>query len=331
MTAIERIVFFGTPAFAVPTLQALVAAGRSPTLVVSQPARGRGRGRRVVQPPVAHYALDQGLELAQPDKVREAEFLDHLRALEPDLAVVVAFGQIFSQKLLDIPRLGCVNVHASLLPAYRGAAPIAAAIRSGDERTGVTTMVMERGLDSGPMLLEESTEIGLRETCGELTERLSVLGAQLLVQTVDALEAGTLEPREQDHDLATFAPQLKKSDGAIDFRKEARLVDAHLRGFDPWPGSFATFRGEILSVRSGRSLPKRQPGNARPGEILGLEGDALAVACGASTVFGLESVQRPGKKPVSARDWVNGSRPEPGEGFTLLERAEEDGPAEATK
>ena len=152
-----------------------------------------------------------------------------------------------------------------------------------------------------------------------------------VVEDVDALEAGTLEPREQDHELATFAPRIEKSEGAVDFRKDARLVDAHLRGFDPWPGSFATFRGETLSLRSGRPLPEAEAGDARPGQILGLEGDLLAVACGAATVFGLETVQRPGKKAVSARDWVNGTRPTDGEGFELPDEPAEDEPSEEAK
>ncbi len=307
MTEPLRLVFFGTPAFSVPTLDALEASGRRPVLVVSQPARRSGRGRQMAQPPVAEWALERGVPLAQPEKVRTRSFREEIEALRPDVAVVVAFGQIFSQPLLDVPPHGCINVHASLLPRHRGAAPIAASILAGDAVTGVTTMVMERGLDSGPMLLKAETEIGARETCGELTERLAVLGGNLLVDTLDALERGELEPEEQDHSSATFAPRLEKAQGALDFSQTATQVDRQQRAFDPWPGSHADLGGQRIRVLAGLPLQREEPG-AAPGALLGLEDGRLVVACGAGTFYGLEQVQKPGRQPVAARDFANGLR-----------------------
>ena len=318
MSKIERIAFFGTPAFAVPTLEALAAADRSPQLVVSQPARRAGRGRQVVEPPVAQWALDHGVRLEQPEKVRAGAFLELLREFAPDLAVVVAFGQIFPQKLLDIPRLGCVNVHASLLPAYRGAAPIAAAIRAGDEVTGVTTMVMEKGLDSGPMLLKAEIPIGDQETCGELTPRLAALGGDLLVQTLAAMEEDALKSDVQDHGQATFAPRLEKSDGIVDFSENAHLISCHLRAFDPWPGTFGEIRDRPLRLVAGRTLESKSVSGAAPGEIVGLEDGVLIVACGGGSALGLEQVQRPGKRAMNVRDWMNGERLEAGETFAPI-------------
>jgi methionyl-tRNA formyltransferase len=314
MPRFESLVFFGSPDFAVPTLAALVEAGRRPRLVVSQPARPAGRGRRPQDPAVAGWARRHGLPVEQPERVREPGFLERLRSLEPDLAVVVAFGQIFPRALLDLPRHGCVNVHASLLPRWRGASPIQAALAAGDRVTGVTTMAMEEGLDSGPILLQEEVEIGPEETAGELSERLAGLGARLLVETVEALEAGTVTPRPQPEEGVTYAPRLTRDSGRVDWRLPAPALVDRLRAYTPWPGLTAELRGEPLKIVRARALPD---GAAEPpGSFLGPRNGALAVACGEGTALVLESVQRPGRKALAAADFANGERLRAGELFS---------------
>jgi methionyl-tRNA formyltransferase len=310
-----KTLFFGTPDFAVPTLAAMIGAGYAPALVVSQPARPVGRKRRLRQTPVGDYAETHDLPLAQPESVRDKGFLARLDALSPDVAVVVAFGQIFRRRLLELPRLGCVNVHASILPRYRGAAPIQAAIAAGDEVTGVTTMRMDRGLDSGDMLLVDQLTIGPHETTPELAPRLARLGADLLVRTLRRLEAGELEGEPQDHGAATYAPRLEKEDGRIDWRRSAREIYNRWRAHLPWPGSTAELRGKALKIL--RCSPGGVPAEAAPGMVLGLVDGALHVACGGGTRLALEEVQAAGKKPVSARDFVNGERLEETERFAL--------------
>jgi methionyl-tRNA formyltransferase len=315
MPSLERIVFFGTPQLAVPTLHALCDAGRPPELVVTQPARPVGRGRQVHQPPVAQWALEQGLALDQPPRVRAPEFLDRMRALDPDVAVVVAFGQIFPRELLGIPSAGCINLHASLLPRHRGAAPIQAAIAAGDAMTGVTTMVMEEGLDTGPILLTEQTGIGAQETSGELAVRLGDLGGRLMVRTLEALEAGTVEPRAQEEELATYARQLRREDGRIDWARPAVDIERRLRAFTPWPGSFAGLSGESVKVLAAR-LPGEPPeGGEEPGTLLGTSEGDLLVRCGGGSALALQRLQRPGRKAVTGADLANGMRLEPGARF----------------
>ena len=312
MNRIDRLVFFGTPEFAVPTLRALVAASRVPVLVVSQPSRAAGRGRSVSLPPVAAVAEELGLQLVQPRRVRDAGFIESFERLRPDVAVVAAFGQIFPRQLLVIPRFGCINLHASLLPAYRGASPVTAAIAAGDTETGVTTMVMEEGLDTGPMLLRRRVAIADGETGGELTRRLAELGADLVVETLGRLERGDLEPTPQNDDLASYAPRLKKTDGIIDWRRRAHDVGNRLRAFTPWPGATTTFRAAPLRIVEGRALDRSEPaGDA--GTFLGLVDGTLAVRCGDGSVFGIERLQRPGRRVVDAVDFANGEKPSPGE------------------
>jgi methionyl-tRNA formyltransferase len=315
MPAIDRLVFFGTPEFAVPTLAALVEAGRAPVRVVTQPAKPAGRGQRVEDPPVARWAREHGLEVVQPRKVREAEFLTGMRELSPDVAVVVAFGQIFPRALLDIPPHGCINVHASLLPKYRGASPIQAAVAAGETRTGVTTMLMEEGLDSGPILLEEETEIGPEETAGELSRRLSEAGGRLLVRTLEELERGTLTPRPQPSQGITFAPRLTRESGRADWSVTARELSDRLRAYTPWPGMAAALKGQPVKIVRARPLADGGGDGAEPGTLLGLRGGLLAVACGGGTVLGVEELQRPGKRAQKAADFVNGERLRAGERF----------------
>jgi methionyl-tRNA formyltransferase len=314
MSALDRILFFGTPEFAVPTLAALVAAGRVPALVVTQPARPAGRGQRPQDPPVARWAREHGLAVASPERVRDPAFLEQAAALAPDVAVVVAFGQIFPRALLDLPRHGCVNLHASLLPRWRGASPIQAAVAAGDARTGVTTMLMETGLDTGPILLEEATEIGAEETAGELSRRLAEAGGPLMVRTLQELERGSLVPRSQAAEGATYAPRLTRESGRVDWSLTAPEIHHRLRAYTPWPGLTAELRGAPVKIVAAAVLD--DGAEAIPGTFLGLRGGRLAVACGGGTVLGLAELQRPGKRALRAPDFANGERLKAGESFS---------------
>jgi methionyl-tRNA formyltransferase len=314
MAGIDRVLFFGTPEFAVPALAALTAAGRAPVRVVTQPAKPAGRGRRPQDPPVAAWARERGLEVAQPERVRDPGFLAEAAALAPDVAVVVAFGQIFPRALLDLPRHGCVNLHASLLPRWRGASPVQAALAAGDTRTGVTTMLMEEGLDTGPILLQEETEIGPGETADELARRLAEMGGRLMVRTLEGLERGDLEPRPQPATRVTYAPRLKRDSGRVDWGLAAREIHDRLRAYTPWPGLTAELRGEPVKIVAAEILDAAGDG-AAPGTVLGLRDGRLAVACGGGSVLGLSELQRPGKRALRAADFVNGERLRTGESF----------------
>jgi methionyl-tRNA formyltransferase len=313
------LVFFGTPEFAVPTLAALVAAGRPPLRVVTQPPRPAGRGRRPLQPPVARWATEHDLAVLQPERVRSPELMAELRPLAPAAAVVVAFGQIFPRELLALPAHGCLNLHASLLPRWRGAAPIQAAIAAGDERTGVTVMRMEEGLDTGPILLQAETAIGPGETAGELAGRLAVLGARLMVEALAGLERGELVPRPQDGARATVAPRLTRGGGRADWTLPAAELASRLRAYTPWPGVSAELRGAPVKLLRAEPLPPppAAPSGAAPapGTFLELTPAGLAVACGGGTALAVAELQRPGRKPLPARDFVNGERLRPGERF----------------
>ena len=317
MPQISRLAFFGTPDFAVPTLDALVRAGRAPLLVVAQPDRPAGRGGRLQQPPVARYAGAENLPLAQPEKVRDPEFLSRIEALDLDVAIVVAFGQIFPARLLAAPRLGCINLHASLLPAYRGAAPIQAAIAAGETATGVTTMRMEQGLDTGPILLQEKVTIGPTETAAELSPRLAAVGARLILETLARLEADDLAAVAQEDEHASYAPRLAKDAGRIDWSLPARTLADRLRAFTPWPGLTAELAGTPVKIVRARALPGAAPRSAAPGTVIALvtattDGaldalGALHVACG-DGVLALLELQRPGRRPLLAADFANGER-----------------------
>jgi methionyl-tRNA formyltransferase len=313
--SLGRLLFFGTPAFAVPSLAALCAAGRSPLAVITQPARPAGRGRQTEEPPVARWALRHGLPVRQPEKVRGETFLREVALLEPDLAVVVAFGQIFPRALLDLPRQGCVNVHASLLPKFRGAAPVQAAIATGETATGVTTMLMDEGLDTGPILLQRTTSIAPEETGGALAARLAELGADLLVETLERLEVGDLQPRPQEAEGASYAPRLGRADGRVDWSLPAPAIAARLRAFDPWPGACAVLGGEEVKLLAARPLASGAAAYGEAGTILGLRGGLLAVRCGDGTVLGIELLQRPGRRPLPAAAFANGARLRGGERF----------------
>ncbi len=308
-----RTIFFGTPEFAVPSLAAMVDAGYAPRAVITRPPRPVGRGHRLQQPPVAVWARDHDLAVLQPIAVNRRRFRERLEALAPDVAVVAAFGQIFRRRLLDLPRLGCINLHASLLPRYRGAAPVQAAIAAGDAVTGVTTMRMTEGLDSGPMLLREEVEIGPAETTPELTARLARRGARLVVDTLRRLERGELTGEPQPEDLASYAPQLDKSDGIVDWRRTADEIYNRIRAYTPWPGQSSTLRGKRVKLVRVRPLEGRASGE--PGTLAGLADGLLKVVCGKGTVLGLERVQVAGRHAVNAADFANGERLQGGERF----------------
>ena len=296
-----RIVFMGTPDFAVPSLAGLVARGEEVVGVFTQPDRPSGRGRKLTPPPVKVFAEEKGIPVFQPERIRRDGGED-LRRLAPDLCVTAAFGQILSQEILDIPRLGNINVHASLLPRHRGSAPIAHAILQGDRIAGVTTMMMDQGIDTGDMLLKAETEIGETETCGELTARLSAMGAELLGETLDRLAAGTLERIPQEEEKMTYDPMLTKEMSHLDFTMPARLVRGRINGLNPWPCAAVEQKGERLKLLRASEAE----GAGRPGEIL--EADprkGLIVACGEGAVRILE-VQAPGGKRLRAEDYLRG-------------------------
>lgn len=305
-----RLVFCGTPQFAVPCLEALIRERFEVPLVVSQPDRPKGRGLELLPTPVKQVALANGIAVTQPEKIKSnAEFRSRLETIRPDAIIVVAYGRIIPQWMIDLPPMGNINVHASLLPKYRGAAPIQWAIACGETVTGVTTMRIDAGLDTGDMLLKAEMPIAADDTALTLGSRLSQLGALLLVETLRTFEAGEIHPTEQDDSQATLAPILKKEDGRIDFGRSATEIFNRLRGFQPWPGAFTTFRGKQLTVHVARpgTGPMLQQGEVR------VSGDRLFVGCGQSSVLELIEVQPEGKKRMSARDFANGYRPQVGE------------------
>ena len=298
-----RIVFFGTPSFAIPTLQGLLKGADQVVGVVTQPDREKGRGRKVVISPVKELALRHGLIPLQPEKAKGEAFQEALKGLEADLMVVVAYGQILPRSVLDIPKHGAVNVHASLLPKYRGAAPIAWAILNGERVTGVTTMVMDEGMDTGEILLQAETLIGNGETCETLHDRLASLGAQLLSETLEKMKAGTIRPIPQDHSKATFAPPLKKEDGHIDWNKEAEEIDRQVRAFNPWPGAYTKLGGRLLKVYKGEIREKAPSGKA--GTVVWVGSDFIEVETGKGSYL-LREVQLEGRRRMVVREFLSG-------------------------
>lgn len=304
-----RIGFFGTPTFALVTLKALHAAGHELALVVAQPDKPAGRGNTVQPPVTVEYASLYDIPTLQPAKVRTPEFAERIEAAKLDLIVVVAYGRILTPRVLAAPRLGCINVHGSLLPRWRGAAPVQWAVLAGDAETGVCTMQMEEGLDTGPILLTARTPIGPRETAGALYDRLAELGAGLAVETLQRLDS--LTPQPQATDGVTYARMLEKADGKLDFTRTACELDLQIRGTSPWPGAFATFRDQPLKILEAvpvtpsvaRSMDTRlPPGLIGRGAVVGT-GDAAGEGS-----LQLLRVQLPGKKPVSGADFMNGAR-----------------------
>src|SRR5208337_979965 len=273
-----NLVFCGTPRFAVPTLEKLVATGYSLSQVVTQPDRPRGRGMEMALSPVKDAAIRLGLSLLQPAAIKNNdEFREQLTAIRPDAIIVVGYGRIIPQWMIDLPRFGNLNLHASLLPKYRGAAPIQWAIANGESVTGVTTMRIDAGLDTGDILMQRETSIDLKETAETLSPKLASIGADLMVETLRGLENGQVRPTPQDHSQATLAPILKKEDGRMDFACSAKDLFNRLRGFQPWPGAFTIFKGKTLQVH--RAHPSQNAANRMPGQIT-VEGSRLFVGCG---------------------------------------------------
>jgi methionyl-tRNA formyltransferase len=300
-----RLVFFGTPQFAVPTLEAVIAAGHEIAAVYTQPDRPKGRGQQLAPSPVKQCALAHGIPVHQPERIRRPEITAELAAMRADAMVVVGYGQIIPQSIIGLPPLGIVNVHASLLPKYRGAAPVQWAIANGETVTGVTTMRIDAGLDTGDMLLKRETRIGPEETAIELADRLARIGAGLLVETLEGLATGSIQPVPQDSAEASYAPILKKEDGRIDWTLPAVQIHNRIRGFLPWPGGYTTFRGQILHIWRSRVSEVRV--NASPGVILPSASQML-VACGSGSAVECIELQLEGRKKLSAAAFLNGQR-----------------------
>jgi len=305
-----KLVFCGTPQFAVPSLDAVHVAGHEIALVVSQPDRPVGRKQELTAPPVKQAALAAGIPVTQPEKIRNnVEFRAQLEAIAPDAIVVVAYGRIIPAWMLTLPRLGCINLHGSLLPKYRGAAPIQWSVAMGDTVTGNTTMLLEEGLDTGPILLQQTVPIGADQTAADLFEVLAEAGAPLLVQTLAGLADGSVRPQPQDHSQATLAPILTREDGRMDFARTATDLFNRWRGFQPWPGAFTEFESKKLIVHRMQVVeagPSGFPSAAAPGSVH-LEDHRLFVACAAGSWLELLEVQLEGKKRISVADFLRGN------------------------
>lgn len=298
-----RIVYFGTPDFAVPSLNKLIAKGYEVVAVFTQPDRPKGRGHQLQPTPVKQAALSAGIPVYQPSNINSAEGFELVKSFCPDLIVVVAFGQIIKRQLLDLPSLGLVNVHASLLPSYRGAAPIHWAVINGESKTGVTTMYIEEGLDSGNMILKAETPIGENEDTGTLHDRLAELGADLLVDTLDLIAKGQAPSINQDHTLSTYAPMLKKEDELIYWNNSAQLIHNKIRGMHPFPGTYTMFNGKRLKIK--KSLVRKSGSVAEPGTIIDIDAEAIWLSTNDGEL-GLLIVQPEGKSSMSAADFVRG-------------------------
>ena len=301
----------GTPDFAVPSLRALLENGYEVVGVFCQPDRPKGRGHRLAACPVKELAVGAGIPVFQPERIKREEGVAMLKSCAPDLCVTAAFGQLLSQEILDIPPLGTINVHSSLLPRHRGSAPINWSVIKGDQVTGVTTMFTDKGMDTGDILLMRETPIGPRENAGELSDRLAVMGAELLIETIRALEAGTLVRTPQNPDEATYEPKLDKETGRVDFSRTAREIDCLVRGATPWPGAFTTLEGgetmKIMEVRRVSDAPSGEPGRI----IAADSRSGLVVACGDGDLE-LVQIQMPGAKRMNARDYLRGHTIETG-------------------
>ena len=305
-----RLIFMGTPEAAVPTLRHCLEDGHEVVAVWTQPDRPSGRGNKLTPPPVKEFALANGLNVQQPLKIRSDEAFSLFASYTADVAVVVAYGRILPPAFLSAPRKGCINVHFSLLPLYRGAAPVNWAIVRGESVTGVTTMQMDEGLDTGAILLQRETEIGETETATELMERLARLGADLLSETLAHLDE--IEARPQSEEKATFAPLLRREDGLIDWALDAFQIERRVRGFQPWPNAYTVYASRRLVIWRARAERTAQNGYAC-GEIIKAQGDDLLIACGDNTALQLIEVQPEGKRRIRARDFLNGARVQAGE------------------
>jgi methionyl-tRNA formyltransferase len=307
-----RLIFMGTPEAAVPTLRRCLEDGHEVAAVWTQPDRPAGRGNKLTQPPVKEYALSQGLTVHQPAKIKTEEAQALFASYEADVAVVVAYGRILPPSYLNAPRRGCVNVHFSLLPKYRGAAPVNWAIARGESVTGVTTMLMDQGLDTGAILLQRETGIGETETAPELMGRLAFLGADLLGETLARFDE--IAPRAQNEDEATLAPSLSREDGLVDWSRDAFEIERRVRGFQPWPNAYTSFDARRVVIWRASPYRSDQETGER-GQVIEAHGDNLVVACGEQTRLRILEIQPEGKRRMSVRDFLNGTRVRVGERF----------------
>jgi methionyl-tRNA formyltransferase len=301
-----RIVFMGTPAFSLPCLEALLKSERQVIAVVTQPDRPKGRGQVLTPPPVKQAAEHYGIPVHQPDKLKDPAFLDLLTSWQPDYIIVVAYGKILPPDVLKIPRKGCINVHASLLPKYRGASPVQWAIMNGEKVTGLTTMLMDAGMDTGAILLQTQVRIDPEDTAGVLSDRLAWVGSGLLIKTLDEMEQGRITPVPQAHQEATTIPLLRKEDGLIRWEKDAEGVYNRIRAMDPRPGAYTYYRGEKWGIWKGEIVEKSYPGR-RPGEIVDVKGDFFVVATGHGG-FRVREIQPAGKRRMSVPDFLRGNQ-----------------------
>lgn len=297
-----RIIFCGSPEFAVPSLERLVDSKHELVAVVTQPDRPAGRGLRITPPAVKQFAISRSLPVFQPEKFNSGDFLSTLEGMKPDVIVVVAYGKIFRKRSLEIPRIGCINLHASLLPKYRGIAPVNWAIINGETKTGVTTILMDEGVDTGDIILSREVTIGEDETAGALLERLAWIGADLLLETCNLVSSGGFERIKQDDRLVSYAPRLTKSDGLIKWARPAREVHNRIRGVTPWPGAFARFKGIDLKILKSRLSAV----SGEAGKVLDLNRESgILISCLEGSVW-LEKVQVAGKKPISGAEFGRG-------------------------
>lgn len=302
----------GTPDFAVPSLEMLVNEGYDVAAAVTQPDKPKGRGNRMAAPPVKEFALKHGIEVLQPEKIKTPEFIEQIRALKPDLLITAAYGKILSKDLLDVPVRGCINVHGSLLPAYRGAAPINWAVINGESKTGITTMFTDVGLDTGDMLLKKELAIGPDTTVGELHDKMAVLGAEVLKETLLELRKGTLERIPQEDNASTYAPMMSKELGLIDWNKTARKIHDLVRGTDPWPGAYTFIGGGRMRVWKTSLVPEAADSSRSNGEILKVDDEGILVKCSDENLL-IREVQFDSSKRMSVRDYIRGHQINTGE------------------
>ncbi|MBI5182332.1 MAG: methionyl-tRNA formyltransferase [Nitrospirae bacterium] len=303
-----KIVFMGTPEFAVPSLNALLSSKKEIAAVVTQSDKPSGRGKRLMPPPVKAAALNSGIRVLQPERIKDEAFVNTLKEINPDVIVVAAYGKILPAKILHLPKYGCINVHASLLPRYRGAAPINWAIINGEKETGITIMQMDEGLDTGSILLQKGIEITKEDTAGTLSNKLSKMGAELLIEGLNAIEKGEIKPITQDNSKASYAPMLKKEDGQIDWTKGVEDIYNMVRGMDPWPGAFTYYKGEAWRMW------KTVVGNDRngiPGMVISIDGGKIDVACGKGVISIIE-MQPVNKRRMAVSDFLRGHKIETG-------------------
>ena len=299
-----KVVFMGTPDFAVPVLDAIIKAGHEVGYVITQPDKAKNRGKKVMFTPVKELAVTHDIQVLQPEKIKESEeTMELLKAYGPDIAVVVAYGQIVQKELLELPKYGCVNVHASLLPKLRGASPIHHAILQGEEETGVTIMQMAEGLDTGDMLTKGKLTIG-EMNCEMLHDRLAEMGAKLLVETLPMIEAGEITPQPQDEALSSYAGLISKKDGKIDFTKTPEEIERQIRAFDPWPGAYCAYKGETMKLWKAECPGKTC--DAAPGTIVNVSNDGIDICCGGKLLRATE-IQMPGKKRVAVKAFLLGN------------------------